>query len=159
MFPTVMQGRFSALALNVPYINEGKIQYSGIKSPLHYCRSHLVPGTLNLPYIIMQGTFSAGHYIFPRKILVFEALNLTHINVGKDPYLVTFIQYGTSYDDQVLNRQSTQLAAKVQINFSQVGFLYTVWQHFWPHSNITPFSHLVTCTFLGSPFITAKMYF
>ena len=28
--------------------------------------------------------------MFPRKNLMFEALNLPYVNVGKDPYLVTF---------------------------------------------------------------------
>jgi len=36
----------------------------------------------------VPGTKSSLHYC--RKILVFEALNLPYINVGKDPYLVTF---------------------------------------------------------------------
>jgi len=35
---------------------------------------------------------------------------------------------------------------------------FAVWQHSWPHSDITHFSHLVlTCTFLGLPFWQQKM--
>ena len=34
---------------------------------------------------------------------------------------------------------------------------YAVWLHSWPHSDITPLSRSVTCTFLGSSFfLTAK---
>ena len=62
--------------------------------------------------------------------------------------------------DQVLNRQSTQLAANIQLQLSwfYMLVLYAALQHSWFHSNITPFSHSVACTFLGSPFFTAEMY-